>query len=499
MTQGEWKNRLYYGDNLKIMREEIPDNHVDLVYLDPPFNSGRSYNMPFTEPDGTRSDAQMHVFEDTWKWTSETNALYEESINDKDFPEKTREILAFMDTYLGRKAPMMAYLTNMAPRLVEILRVMNDTASVYLHCDPTASHYLKMLMDSIFGPTQFRNEIIWHYRRWSNVTTAYQSMHDIMLFYSKGEAPSFKVQYQPYAHPEMIETTVRGIVDGKLVRLKDGGGAYIKREKENKGVPMHDVWEDINFIAPTSKERLGYPTQKPRALLERIIKASCPDGGIVFDPFCGCSTALAAAESLKRRWIGIDITYLAVKTIKRRFEREFNSRVAPYSIEGRPKDYASAMDLANRSDEVSGHGRYEFEWWIIDELGGQLVKGEGKKGPGKDGIIGFLDKNGLQKIIIEAKSGENVGTPDLENLLGKMKGSNAVMGVLATLHTKRTMQPFCDQHSTYKFENMHGHKAEYPVLQMVSIKDFFDRKQRIDYPSREQVKSWKDPHQRQLV
>ena len=327
---------LFFGDNLDILREKFPDKpdadgYFDLIYLDPPFNSNRDYNVLFKEG-ATDSQAQIKAFEDSWHWGEEAQKTFEELVGVRPSKTKINEqisnLMLALEKLVGHN-DVLAYLTMMTIRLIELRRVLKKTGSIYLHCDPTASHYLKIVLDVVFGKQNFQNEIVWHYRRWSAAASRFQKMHDIIFWYTKTDKYLFTKPIQPYTNPEWIEDTVRGVVGGKLVRLKDEEGKYIRRQKENVGVLMHDVWEDINFIAPTAKERLGYPTQKPEALLERVIKASSKEGDWVFDPFCGCGTTVAAAEKLKRNWVGIDITTLAINLIKHRLQV-----ISPYRFSG---------------------------------------------------------------------------------------------------------------------------------------------------------------------
>ena len=278
----ELKNLLVLDDNLTALKN-TPAESIDLIYLDPPFFSGRDYNVIWGDKGEVRS------FSDRWGDGSEKTGL---------------EI----------------YIAWMEERVREMHRVLKPTGSFYLHCDWHASHYLKVMCDRVFGYGNFRNEIVWHYRRWSAASRSFQRMHDVIFLYTKADDYIFNPILQDYADEKWIEDTVRGVVDGKLVRLKDKDGEYIKRGKENKGVMLHDVWEDINFIAPTAKERVGYPTQKPLALLERIIKASSNPGDIVLDPFCGGGTTLVAAAKNNRHYIGIDESVAAIRVSQERLK-----------------------------------------------------------------------------------------------------------------------------------------------------------------------------------
>lgn len=276
------KNKIYCGDCLEVMKD-IPDKSIDLIYIDPPFFSNKNY------------DSKFGGFTDIWE------------------------------------GGMHGYLTWLNVRLLEMKRLLKPTGSIYVHCDWHASHYIKCELDKIFGYDNFQNEIVWWYKRWSNVSKNYQRMHDTILFYSKSKEYTFNIQYQPYSKPEVIEKTIRGVIKGKLQRLKDEHGKYIERTKENKGVPLHDVFE-LQHIQPTSKERIGYPTQKPESLLDRIIKTCTNKGDVVADFFCGTGTTSAVAQKLGRRWITSDINPSACKITKNRLKQILNPNLSKSSI-----------------------------------------------------------------------------------------------------------------------------------------------------------------------
>ena len=350
-------NRLFYGDNLDVLSQHVGDESVDLVYLDPPFNSNRNYNVLFARHETQASDAaQIKAFDDTWHWTPETDTQYKAAISG-GLPAKVADALAALRTLLGEN-DATAYLVNMAPRLVELHRVLKPTGSLYLHCHPTMSHYLKVMLDTIFGPKFFRNEVSWKRFSAKNDPHRFGRSHDVILFYSRDDKFTWNVQYGPFEQ-DYVEENYRYVEEGtgrryrrdNLTANKPGGdvsyewhgarpykGRYwaYSREKmdqmlldgriefrrtgmpvykryldEQPGVPLQDIWTDIRLHSG-SKERLGYPTQKPVALLERIVTASSNEGDLVLDPFCGCGTTIEAAERLGRRWIGIDITYLAI-------------------------------------------------------------------------------------------------------------------------------------------------------------------------------------------
>lgn len=350
---GDWYNRLIWGDNKYIMASLLEKfaGKIDLIYIDPPFATGADFSVKMTLGDA--------------EWTKEPSA-----IEDK----------AYRDTW-GQG--LDSYLKMMYERLIVMRELLSDTGSIYVHLDWHVGHYVKLLLDEIFGKDKFINEVIWHYRRWSNVSNTFQKMHDLLLFFSKNDNYIFNVQYQVYSHPEWIEDTVRGFEDGKLVRLKDEKGNYIKRGKENIGVPMHDVWEDINFIGPTAGERLKFPTQKPEALLERIIKASSNEGDLVADFFCGSGTTGEVAEKLGRRWIMADLGRYAIHTTRKRLLGIENCK--PFVVQNLGKyerQYWQGVTFKKRSDEQMPI--YEYVQFILKLYNAESLTGmlhiHGKKG-----------------------------------------------------------------------------------------------------------------------
>jgi DNA modification methylase len=464
---------LYYGDNLDILRRYVADESVDLVYLDPPFNSARNYNVLFAEQDGTRAAAQIRVFEDTWQWDEAAAAAYHEVVESGG---KVSEVLQAFRLFLG-DSDMLAYLSMMAPRLVELHRVLKSTGSLYLHCDPTASHYLKLLLDAVFGPRNFRTEIVW--KRSSAHSDAKQGrkqhghIHDVILFYTRSDDWTWNTVYTPYDQ-EYLDGFYKYIEEGtgrryrldNLTAAKPGGdtsydykgrspykGRYwaYSREKmeafdrdgrlffppsggtpsykryldEMEGVPLQDIWTDIAPIGAQAAERLGYPTQKPEALLERIISSNTNEGDIVLDPFCGCGTTIAAAQSLKRRWIGIDITHLAINLIRTRLLDTYGSG-AKFAVIGEPTTVQDAEELA-KTDQ------YQFQWWALGLVGARPV--EQKKGADKgiDGRLYFHDegKKGKEtkQAIFSVKAG-HVTSSQVRDLVGVLTREKAELGVL---------------------------------------------------------------------
>ena len=470
-------NTLYYGDNLDILRQHIPDESVDLVYLDPPFNSNASYNVLFRERSGEESSAQIKAFTDTWEWTQESERIYErEIITNPDAPPAVKEMIWAFRQFVGANA-MMAYLVMMAPRLVELRRVLKPTGSIYLHCDPTASHYLKVLMDTIFGPRSFRNEVIWKRANAHNDPKRFGRISDTLLYYGRSNTVTWNTQHTPYRadyykshfsqdaegryyqtvpldaprhgegspgllyewHGKLPAATrtwaVRREVmeqyerEGRLRYTRTGTPTLIKYADEMPGVPLQNIWTDIPPVNPQARERLGYPTQKPQALLERIISASSNEGDVVLDPFCGCGTAVAAAEKLKRNWIGIDVTHLAVALMKNRLRTAFD--IVPgkdYEVVGEPVDVGSARALAEQD-------RYQFQFWAMSLLEA-LPRESGKKGADKgiDGLVYFIDgpRGGMKKAVVQVKSGK-VSSPLIRDLKGTVEREKAALGLFITL------------------------------------------------------------------
>lgn len=472
-------NTLYYGDNLDIMKNHLRDESVDLIYLDPPFQSGRNYNIIFRpEKDGVKgATSQIETFEDTWLWSEKAQEEYLGLITGKltksPPPQRLIDLMKAMRSYLDA-CPLMAYLCMMAPRLLEMKRVLKPTGSIYLHCDPVASHYLKLVMDAVFDTSNFRNEVVWKRTdAKGNVQKKYGWIHDIILFYtksnewkwyqqfmeydtdytdafyslvdengrryqatdltapmsraSKGQIYSFKGYTPPpsrcfvYALEKMEQLDI----EGRIVYTKNGCPRYKRYLDEMEGNKCPDIWTDIK-IAP-KEERMGYPTQKPEALLERIIQASSYDGDMILDPFCGCGTAVAVAERLNRKWIGIDITYLSIDVIKKRFEKNKIMAGKDFVVKGTPKDLHSATKLAETAP-------FQFEVWAISQLNATPTVKTGDKGV--DGVINYLDinkKNQMGKGIISVKGGKSVNPSMVRDLKGTVESQEADFGILITL------------------------------------------------------------------
>lgn len=502
---------LYYGDNLDILRRYLDDESVDLVYLDPPFNSAQNYNAFFQEKDGTAAAAQITAFEDTWEWNVEAEKTYGELIVQ---PGKVSEVMQAFMTFLGRN-DMMAYLAMMAPRLVELRRVLKKTGSLYLHCDPTASHYLKLLLDAVFGVKNHRAEIVW--KRSSAHNDAKQGrkqpgrIHDLIFFYTVSDEWTWNWQYTAY-EDEHLERSYRHVEPdtGRRYFLGDitapGGADPVKRNphyeflgverywrfskeqmqklyKEGRivqtnpgtvprqkryldempGVPIQDMWLDISPLSGQASERLGYPTQKPVALLERIIKASSNPGDVVLDPFCGCGTTIDAAEKNGRQWIGIDITYLAIALIKNRLANTYGDSIDLHTV-GEPVSLADAQQLA--ADD-----KYQFQWWALGLVGARPV--EEKKGADKgiDGKILLRETptDAKAKQIIFSVKGGGVKVGDVRDLVGTVTREGALIGVLITLEAPT--KPMVQEAAAAGFYESATWQKKYPKLQLLTIED----------------------------
>ncbi len=541
-------NQLHWGDNLVVLRERIPRESIDLVYLDPPFKSQASYNLLFKERNGERSAAQVAAFADTWTWGREAKSAYDEVV--ENGPHGVSRLVRAFHDFL-KSSDMMAYVAMMAPRLVLLHQCLKTTGSLYLHCDPTASHYLKLLLDALFGPGNFRNEIIWRRTGAHNSARRYGPVHDVILFYTKSKDYTWNPVLRPY---------VKGYVDDYFNK-KDGerryrsqtltgsgtrGGAcgqpwrgydptakgrhwafpgaladelgleadaplhakldalaergllapaevaglpeYRQYLDTSKGVLLQDVWayqpytngclagssqaidEDVKWLAKRGRgsERLEYPTQKPLGLLQRIIRASSNEGDVVLDPFCGCGTCIVMAESLARRWIGIDITHLAIGHVRRRLQEAIGPTMAPIEFHGIPSDAESARALA-RED------KHKFQIWALWAVGARPAR-DGK-GPdrGVDGYIYFRDSADARRygvIIVQVKGGANVGARDVRELIGTLSNEHADIAVLVTLGPPTAqMQVAAAEAGFYVSTFFAGRK--YARVQIITVGDFF--------------------------
>jgi site-specific DNA-methyltransferase (adenine-specific) len=506
-TLGGKMNQLFYGDNLAVLRDEIAAESVDLVYLDPPFNSQATYNLLFKSPTGAESRAQIEAFEDTWHWGQEAEEAFDLVMRSGN--TDAADLLRSLRAFLGEN-DMMAYLVMMAVRLLELHRVLKTTGSLYLHCDSTASHYLKIILDGVFGKERFQSEIVWkRYGAHSNANT-YGAVHDIIFFYTKSSTFTFNKQYVPYDEEYIKErfkfqdpdgrrwaeqnlgnpairpnlmypfTAKNGITytppsngwkysPERMAELdaenrlhypkKEGGRLRLKSyQDELQGVQLQDVWTDLVTIGGTSTERLGYPTQKPLGLLERIISASSNPGDVILDPFCGCGTAVHAGQKLGRSWIGIDITHLAISLIERRLKDAFPG--ISFEVHGTPKDFEGARDLAARD-------KYQFQWWAVSLIDAQPYSGK-KKGAdgGIDGLIYFRsDAKSTERAIVSVKGGDSVNVAMIRDLKGVLDREKAPIGVFLTL-TPPT-RPMETEAAAAGFYTLGA--RQYPRLQIITI------------------------------
>jgi len=513
------ENKLYYGDNLDILRRYIADESVDLIYLDPPFKSQQDYNVLFAERNGTASAAQIKAFEDTWTWDLTAEQAYYEVV---EAGGRVSRLMQGMWSFLGG-TDMMAYLAMMAPRLVELRRVLKPTGSIYLHCDPTASGYLRTLMDAVFAPQNLRTEIIWvRAAPRGHAFTRFPSTHDVILFYGNGGTPAWNPRYVPYrqeyidSHYRSVEPDTgrryqlgdctnpnpnrpnltyewRGITkvwrwtrekmqvldqEGRLVYTSSGMPRYKRYLDEMPGSPVTSVWTDIPHINSMARERLGYPTQKPEALLERIIQASSNEGETVLDPFCGCGTAVVAAQSLGRRWIGIDITHLAITLIKHRLHDKFEGTGVQleYEVIGEPTDLESARMLAQEDP-------FQFELWALGLLNARPIEKKQRGDRGVDGRIYFHDEAEVartKQIILQVKAG-HTGPSHVRDLRGVVEREEAEIGVLITM--RKPTKAMIGEAASAGFYEHPFTKKKYPRIQLLTIEELLDGKT-IDYPPR---------------
>ena len=530
-----WTNQLYFGDNLNVLREHIPDASVDLIYLDPPFNSDATYNVLFEEKSGEDAAAQIMAFEDTWHWTIESERAYREVVIDG--PDQLGKLLQAMREFLGQN-DMMAYLTMMAQRLAELHRVLKPTGSIYLHCDPTASHYLKLFMDAVFGHRQFQNDIIWRRTSAHAGALRYGRNYDSLLFYTKSGEHQWNDPVVPHdqayldrfyrfqdergrfrlsdltaagtrrgasgrpwrgvnptdvgrhwaipqgtTDPDLKGLTTQEKLDlldnrGRIYWPPEGTVPSYKRylDEVAEGQLAQALWTDIRPIGAQARERLSYPTQKPEALLERIINASSNEIDVVLDPFCGCGTAVAVAERLKRRWIGIDITHLAISLMKHRLHDTFGTELSDYTVVGLPEDLESARALA---EESSDRRRRQFQLWACSLVDARPEK-EGPDG-GIDGRINFFDDNSgkAKRIIVQVKSG-HVNRGMIATLKGDMEREDAAIGIFITLEAPtEPMRQEAIAAGFYEPEALPGN--QYPKVQILTIEQLLDGAEP-DYP-----------------
>lgn len=551
-TASRWKNKLYYGDNLIWLRDHahFPDNFVDLVYLDPPFNSNANYNVIFNEPGGEQSQAQIRAFDDTWGWDREAcdQALADLGARKAALVDLVKWIAERKDR--GSKN-IAAYLAMMATRLIELHRVLKDTGSLYLHCDPTASHYLKMLLDTIFGTKNFRNEIVWRRTGSNSAAKRFGPLHQVILYYGKSSQAYYRPIPMPYTKDYVesyfTEEDERGryqavALTGPGIRTGESGlpwrhynptkvgrhwqfPSYLYRKYQEltgselarypllerldlldkvklihwgkhetvprykyylsdaPGVFLQDIWayqpgtegciwekpnmtidQDVKWLSTKDKERLGYQTQKPEGVLERIIKSGSKEKQLILDPFCGCGTTVAVAQRLNRFWIGIDVTWLAIDKIEKRLRDTFGEQIREsYHVFGKPHDMASAQKLASESKK-------EFEIWALS-----LVNAvpRGRDG-GVDGLLSIVEGKHSTKIITQVKGGKNLNPGMVRDLIGTVENEKAAIGLLVTLEEPTLGMKELAIHSGYYTSPIWN--KSYHRIQILTVSDLLGGK-----------------------
>lgn len=520
-------NALFYGDNLDILQKHFDAESVDLIYLDPPFNSNATYNVLFKEVSGVASEAQLQAFSDFWHWDEVAERTY---VKLQERADAVSDTVVSLVKMLGRN-DMSAYLVTMAIRLVELRKVLKRTGSLYLHCDPTASHYLKILLDVVFNPRNFRNEIIWKRTSAHNDATKCGAIHDTILFYTKsdeyvwhpkpiplsedykeefldqydeklkkwykradltgagitkeGESgkpwrgidPTKKGRHWAYTHAELDRLDKTGRIHWP--KSKDGMPRQKVYEDELDKMPIQDIWTDkeVKALHNLSQERTGFQTQKPTGLLKRIIEASSDEGQIVLDPFCGCGTTIIAASELKRKWFGIDVTNLAITLIKSQLRKNKVYAGRDYQIIGEPTTLTEAEGLAKQD-------KFQFEWWAISLLDATPSKPSaddprrGTKGAegGVDGWLTFREGNNpeLERVVIQAKGGEHIGAGMVRDLKGAMDSKKAKLGVLITLF--EPTEPMRQTAREFEYYESPTWGQKYPRVQIITVGELLSGK-----------------------
>ena len=459
-------NRLLYGDCLTVMRD-MGLGAVDLIYLDPPFNSQRDYNAIYKDETGRPLPDQVEAFCDTWTLDDDRERAIKAMpvlMRENGIEDSVVEFWRIWMQALRHTNPgLLAYLSYMVERLLPMKAILKPTGSIYLHCDPTASHYIKVMMDGIFGHRNFRNEIIWSYRRWPSTSRHFQTMHDVILFYA-GDGNTFNVDYEPPSESYLKRFKGKTqILDPETKTRK------LVVDEPTKGMPQRDVWE-MSILAGSSKERMGYRTQKPLALLDRIIRASSNPGDVVMDPFCGCATTLEAAHKLGRQWIGIDVAIHAIKRVAqvRLQERLQLVEGRDFEIHGVPRDLEGAAALWQRD-------KYHFQKWAVEQVDGFVTTRRTGDG-GIDGRLyfGLSKQKDLASMAVEVKGGKNVNIGIVRELRGVLERDEAEMAGLIVLEPVegRKLTNFKREMASAGYLTEYG--TEYPRMQMLSVPEILD-------------------------
>ena len=499
------KNKLFYGDNLEVLRKYIKDDSVDLCYIDPPFNSKRTYNQIYNNV-GNEDKAQAQAFVDTWTWNYIANEGFDEIMGNKNgvFTKQSINLILGLEKVLG-KGSLLSYLVSMTQRIAEIYRILKPTGSFYLHCDPTASHYLKLVLDTIFCSQggDYRNEVRWKRQPVRGAkATGYQYARnsDCILFYTKSNKSIWNNPYKQYDE-NFIKNKFRKDGNGRYFRdcdlgdysqnsiekfeaegriyiTKNGNKRLIRYLDEEKGEAIGDIWSDIAELNSMAKERLGYPTQKPEALLERIIEASSNEGDLILDAYCGCGTTIAVAEKLKRNWIGIDITYQSISLIMKRLEDSFGKTALDNVVlTGIPEDFESAIALANKQDDRL---RKEFEKWVVLTYSKNRAIINDKKGGdgGIDGSVFMLDKDeenkeAYKEVIFSVKSNKSLSPTVVRDLYGTMEREKAAIGYLLTLYAMPNLVKESAKYGNYENKLVN---QTYPKIEIICVEDILQGK-----------------------
>ena len=520
-------NRLYYGDCLAVM-EEMPPGSVDLIYLDPPFNSSRDYNAIYTDETGRPLPTQVEAFCDTWILDEDRERAIRQMpilMREAGIDDEVAEFWRLWVKALRKTNPrMLAYLSYMVQRLLPMRGLLKATGSIYLHCDPTASHYIKIMMDAMFGHENFRNEITWQRTESHNTADRYGNIADILLYYAKSSQAIWNPQYQDYGEAQLsrfrhmdgdgrrykLENLTaprpnstsgkfnwRGTLpgptrgwgynveqleswwhEGRIGTKSDGtprtDGLKVYLD-ETQGKPLQNIWTDISRIPNTSSERMGYATQKPLALLERVIMASSQPGDLVFDPFCGCATTIEAAHRLGRRWIGIDIAIHAIKRVAkvRLQERLGLVEGTDFEIKGMPRDMEGARDLWQ-------HDKYHFQKWAVEQVDGFVTARKSGDG-GVDGRLYFAmpqedawERDPLRSMVIEVKGGTNVGIDVVRNLRGILEREDAEMAGLIVLEEPGNKKRASFGRELASAGDLNVHGTSYPRMQLLTVSEILD-------------------------
>lgn len=517
-------NHLYYGDNLTIMGR-MPKHSVDLIYLDPPFNSKRNYNLIYKNMTGMPVPEQADAFCDTWEMDAEKEELAKKMpvlMREYDVPDYYVEFWRLWIQALRHTQPhLLAYLVYMVQRMLHMKSILRPTGPIYLHCDPTASHYIKVMMDGIFGHKNFRNEIIWKRANAHNDPRGYGRISDTLLFYTASDKYTWNTQHTPYREEyyeshfkkddagryyrtvpldaprhgagsanliyewkgklpapsrtwaNKKETMEQYERDGLLRYTKTGTPTLIQYADKMKGVPLQNIWTDIPPVNPQAKERLGYPTQKPIALLERIILASTNKGDVVFDPFCGCGTTIYAAVKTERKWIGCDIAILSVKLVREILTGEKYRLVegVHFDVDGIPVSVEQAQELFHRDP-------FQFEHWIVERVGGFPTKKTGDKGI--DGRMYFETQHGLKQMVLSVKGGK-LKPGDVRDLIGVMdhEPDTEMAGFLSLQPPSRAMLEAGAKAGQFTYEGV-----KYDRVQFLTVKDILEGKKEFHTPTK---------------